>query len=268
MTIQTFLSQATTRLLAAGIETARLDTLTLLEDELGSNRALLLAHIDQPLARPHLVNLNKKIAQRVSHLPLAYIRGKAYFYGHEFTINHHVLVPRPETETMLDILQTLPLPPKANIADIGTGSGAIAISAALILPDSRIDAFDINNNALAVARKNAREHGATITFYLSDLLYASNVSFYHAALANLPYIPEHYPINKAARHEPAQALFAGPDGLDVYRLLWSQLQQKPALHVLTEALPVQHAAMVALATASGYTLNHANGFIQYFVRSS
>src|SRR6266508_1210490 len=110
MTTYEFLKSATARLKQAGIASARLDTLVLLEDALGQDRARLLAHPESKIPHSTEVALNTKIAQRATHVPLAYIRGKAEFYGREFAIDKHVLVPRPETETMIDLLKKLPLP--------------------------------------------------------------------------------------------------------------------------------------------------------------
>jgi hypothetical protein len=107
MTIGDWLRTATNQLNDAGIATGRLDCLVLLEDALGYDRAWLLSHPEQELQRSELKKLNTKIVQRVQHIPLAYIRGHAEFYGREFAVNEHTLVPRPETETMLDMLKRI-----------------------------------------------------------------------------------------------------------------------------------------------------------------
>lgn len=251
----------------AGIETARLDCLVLLEDITGKNRAHILAHPEIVLNPSQKKAFDRQLAARVQHLPLAYIRGKAHFYGREFTVDKHVLVPRPETETMIDILTQLPAA-GARIADIGTGSGCIAITAALELPEARVEAYDIDPQALAVARRNARLMHAPVNFYERDLLQGV-AGPPDIIVTNLPYVPRGYPINTAAAHEPPSALFAGTDGLDDYRQLFAQLAVllKKPVHILTESLPSQHAAMMALAQPAGYVQRADEGFIQLFERA-
>jgi|ADGO01.1.fsa_nt_gi HemK family putative methylases len=230
MTIQEFLKRAVSTLDQAGIATARLDVLILLEDELGRNRAQLLAHSEDEIPPGTEVILDTKIAQRANHTPLAYVRGKVEFYGREFVINEHVLVPRPETETMIDELKAaLQMTPYAQltIIDVGTGSGAIAITAKLEFPDAKVIATDIDPDALRVARQNAKKYAVSVEFLQGNLLRpiidANLFESPSIVLANLPYVPDHYSINQAADHEPKHAIFGGKDGLDLYRKLWEQI---------------------------------------------
>lgn len=271
MTVQEFLKHATTVLSQAGIATARLDALVLLEDELGRSRAQLLAYPEDEIPPKTEVKLNKKIAQRAKHTPLAYIRGKAAFYGRDFVVNEHVLVPRPETETMIDELKTI-LRKGATLAqlaivEVGTGSGAIAVTTKLEFPQAKVIATDIDPEALKIARKNAQKHGADIKFLQGDLLAAISPSDNPTVLlANLPYVPERYRINQAAEHEPKHAIFGGKDGLNLYRRLWEQIARLPnqPLLVLTESLPTQHADMLGLAQHAGFELQNSQDFIQVF----
>ncbi|HYH74464.1 MAG TPA: HemK/PrmC family methyltransferase [Candidatus Saccharimonadales bacterium] len=266
MTVHDFLQLGTARLAAAGIESARLDCLVLLEDELGIDRALILAHGDHTLAPTQQTALRTKCDQRVNHTPLAYIRGKAPFYGRVFLVTPDVLVPRPETETMVSLVKELPaLDPGTRIVDVGTGSGCIGISVALELPSSKVSLFDIDPHVLRVARKNAQLLGAQVQTGIHNVLEGIGQDF-DLVLANLPYVPEHYPINQAATHEPQLALFAGPDGLDAYRTLWRQLtglSARPA-HIFTEALEEQHEVLAALANQAGYSQRNQKGLIQHF----
>ena len=272
MTVHDFLHQATTTLRQAGIESARLDVLILLEDSLGRDRAQLLAHPEAKIPPSTEVALSKKIAQRSKHTPLAYIRGKAEFYGREFIVNEHVLVPRPETEAMITLLKhtafplqnTLPL----RFVDVGSGSGCIGITAALEIPRSEVILRDIDPDTLAVAAANARNLGAKIRLQPADLLEHPPLEYIDAVLANLPYVPDGYDINQAARHEPKLALFAGVDGLDLYRRLWKQIvnhAQQP-LYVFTEALAPQQNELTNLAQAAGYRPEAIEGLIQQFKR--
>lgn len=268
MTVGSFLTDATADLKQAGIQTARLDCLVLLEDELNQNRAHLLAHPETPLSAGQVERLRAKVARRRRHEPLAYIRGKAAFYGRDFAITTHVLVPRPETETIIDLLKALHLhlPLGSRLADIGTGSGCLGITAALELPGVTADLYDIDAEALACARQNTRTYNLPLRTYHEDLLEHALSRNYNVLLANLPYVPVDYTVNEAARHEPPLALFAGTEGLDTYRRFWTQLggsRNKPA-HVLTEALPAQHESLQQLARAAGYQLADTRDFIQYF----
>lgn len=268
MTIQDFLTHATATLKAADIASARLDCLLLLEDELGRDRAWLLAHPDFELQRSIVKKLNTKIVQRTSHTPLAYIRGKAEFFGRTFVVSPAVLVPRPESEITIELLKTLPLPPSPKIADVGAGSGCLGITAKLEIPHATVGLYDIDAAALKIAAQNAVVLGATVTCHKSDLLEAAtNI---HVVLANLPYVPKAYQINKAAQHEPVHAIFAGDDGLELYRRFWSQLKARDAQprFVLTEALTFQHDDLAKLAVQAGYKQIKSQDLTQVFEKSN
>ncbi|HUS26818.1 MAG TPA: HemK/PrmC family methyltransferase [Nevskiaceae bacterium] len=265
MSIQQFLRQATQQLTTAGIETARLDVLVLLEDVLGQDRAHLLAHPEQVIAPNQCTILNKKIVRRQKHEPLAYIRGKAMFYGREFSVNRHVLVPRPETESLVDLLKKIHLPDPVYIADIGTGSGCLGITAALELPGCTADLYDVSTSALAIAKRNAQSHAIKAHCYTQNLLEHIH-GHYDAVLANLPYVPDNLPINQAAAFEPQKALFAGPDGLKLYRTLWQQLAPTDVRYIITESFPSQHHALALLARHAGYQLERTAVFGQLFSR--
>jgi methylase of polypeptide subunit release factors len=134
---------------------------------------------------------------------------------------------------------------------------------------STVHLYDIDNHALAVAKQNARQYSLHAHYYIGNVLdpWMGN---YTVVLANLPYVPDSYPINTAATFEPKLALFSGTDGLDHYRLLWRQVtmhQGPPAQHIITEALPEQHQALEQLAAASGYYLANTLGYAQHFMRS-
>jgi len=271
MITQSFLEHGTKILQQHGIETARLDVLVLMEDVLGKSRGMLLAHPEMKIAEPELTQLNKYITRRSSHIPLAYIRGKVMFYGREFLVNNHVLVPRPETEAIIECLKKLPLGGTPRIADVGTGSGCLGITAALEIFGAEVFLYDIDPGALQVAEKNAQARHVMVHAKQQDLLKDCNEQF-DAILANLPYVPESYPINEAAKFEPKLALFSGKDGLGHYRMLWEQIdvmadQQQPT-HVITESMPEQHKELAKLAQGAGYRLLSIEGYAQQFVRLS
>lgn len=269
MTALEYLASATSRLTAAGISsTARLDVLVLLEDTLHKDRAHLLAHPEIELSVAQQDILDEQIRHRAKHIPLAYIRGKTEFYGRQFSINAHVLEPRPESEMMIDLLKFLPGSANLTIVDIGTGSGALAITAKLDLPDSEIVAVDIDPKCLDIARRNATKLKADVTFLQGNLLQPLHTAGIKpdALLCNLPYVPDNFQINTAATHEPKLAIFGGGDGLDVYRQLFEQITmlQKPPRYILTEALPPQHGQLAFIADQYNYQLQKSDDFIQVF----
>jgi release factor glutamine methyltransferase len=283
MSIKQWLHQATTNLAQAGIETARLDALVLLEDKLGSNRAQILAHLEQQLAADDQNVLNQQVVRRMGHEPLAYIRGYSEFYGRKFIVSPAVLEPRPESETMIEMLKTLALELAAatpnhdkarhpmhqqlnaarlRIADIGSGSGALGITAHFEVTGSQVSLYEIDPAALAVSHRNVVLHNTALPVIASDLL-AAAPSSYDVLLSNLPYVPDDITINSAAWHEPKRAIFGGTDGLTIYRQLFSELHnlQQPPLYVLTECFPWQQTKLSSIAADSGYQLLKTDDFI-------
>lgn len=261
MTCEDWLLTSGRQLTEAGIESARLDTLLLLEDCLGRERSWLLAHPEHALAPDQLTLLQGQLERRLQHEPLAYIRGFVEFYGRRFTVSPAVLVPRPESEAMIGLLKKL-APAADSIADIGTGSGCLAITAALET-QAVVYGIDIDEKCLKVARKNSASLHANVS-WLAGSLTEPLPEIPEVLLANLPYVPDDYAINKAARHEPSLALFAGNDGLDVYRDLFIQLAARPCKLLITESLLEQHQALVLLAEQHGYKLVDTDGLAQAF----
>ncbi len=267
MTIHDWLAHAKSKLTAADIATAELDSLVLLQDALGKNKAFILAHPEIVLNKEQQVFLKKSLLRRINHEPMAYIRRKVEFYGREFFVDESVLVPRPETETMIDVLKDLVTKNSLrSFADIGTGSGAIGITAQLEFPGSKVYATDIDKKCLKVSEKNNRVFKTTLKFLHGDLFEPLLNEKVDTVLANLPYVPNDFGINKAALNEPHLAIFGGDDGLDLYRKLFDQLLT--AMHtpkwVLTESLPFQHEQLNKIASQHGYKLDKTDDFIQVF----
>ncbi len=268
MNIDDWLRQSQRQLTVAGIETARLDCLVLLEDYLNKNRTQLLAHPELEITVEQQKYLWKCVERRTKHEPLAYIRGKVEFYGREFIVDKHVLVPRPESEAIIELLKAkaADLPDHPRIADVGTGSGVLGITAKLELPNAQVDLFEVDQAALDVAQKNINKFSMFLDCFLGDLLATAN-TLYDVVITNLPYVPNGFSINRAAQVEPRLAIFGGADGLDLYRRLFAQLQtlsQKPSV-VLTESLPQQHADLAEIARNVGFKLAKTEDFIQQFV---
>ena len=272
-TIASWLEQSIATLQHAGIETARLDALVLLSDELGQDKSWCLAYSEHKLQMSQVNFLNTKVAQRAQHTPLAYVRGHTEFYGREFAVTRQVLVPRPESEAMIELLKQAVGRSESGvvICDIGTGSGCLGITAKLELPETDVYASDVDPLCLQTARANATNLHADITFLQGDLLqpYAlQQTADALLLLANLPYVPTNYPINQAAAHEPKLALFSGKDGLDEYKQLFTQadtLAQKP-LYIITESLLPQHTTLIQIAFQAGYKLVAEQNLAQMFER--
>jgi release factor glutamine methyltransferase len=277
------LREAAQKLELAGIGTARLDALVLLEDVTGKDRAWLLAHPEHGLTRAQQAELTKLLNRRARHTPLAYLRGTTEFYGRNFVITPAVLEPRPESETMIDLLGGLSSAGKLQaengkkggnalkIADVGAGSGALGITAKLEFPKGRevaVDLLEIDPKAVRIAKINVEKHTTTISVISSDLLERS-AKDYDVLLCNLPYVPDGHTINEAAMHEPRIAIFGGPDGLDIYRKLFEQVRglKKQPLYILTESLPPQHDGLQSIADQAGYALEKTDDFIQVFART-
>lgn len=270
VTVSDWLASSESRLYEAGIESARLDAMVLLSDELKKDKSWLLAYSDYELQGSELVRLNTKLTQRALHTPLAYIRGHVEFYGRTFIVNPFVLVPRPESEAFFELLNTLDSGSYTSIIDVGTGSGALAISAALLANSHDIFATDTSKQALLVANNNAQKHTVTITFSLGNLLdpIADEVLANSVLVCNLPYVPTTYTINKAATHEPEIALFSGQDGLDHYKELVEQITARTVKprYILTESLLSQRTAVQEILGSSGYKQQSTIGLVQLFTR--
>jgi release factor glutamine methyltransferase len=269
MTIAIWLHYAIEKLEEAGIPTARLDSQVLLADAMKQDRSWVLAHMDITVTDETRGKLENLLDERAKHIPLAYIRGKTEFYGREFLVDQRVLEPRPESEMIIDILKGLHLGNKPlQIIDVGTGSGALAITAKLELPKATVTAIDIDPGCLAVAQANAAKHRVHIDIEQGDLLtqVQTKANTLIVTLANLPYVPDSHQVNEAALQEPHLAIFGGPDGLDPYRKLFEQaakLPHKPS-YILTECLPPQHRQLALIAARFGFRQTGEGDFIQVF----
>lgn len=208
---------AAARLAQAGCESPRLDAELLLASTLGVTRTELYLTPPRELAPAARARFEALLERRVAREPVAYILGRRAFRRLELTVDRRVLIPRPETEMLVEV--GLELPAGARVADLGTGSGAIALALADERPDLVLSGIDASAGALVLARDNARRLGLEVVFLDGDLLVGGP---YDAVLANLPYVRagEELP-PEIARYEPAAALYGGPDGLDVIRRLLS-----------------------------------------------
>ncbi len=193
---------------------------------MGKDRAWLLAHPDVPLTESQMERYQALLARRLKHEPIQYILGEQEFYGLRLQVTPAVLIPRPETEHLVEaVLARLPGDRPVHIADVGTGSGAIALALAHERPLAQVDALDISIEALAIAGENARALGLSnrVCCLESDLLAAVGGERYDCIVSNPPYVASTETLEpQVAEWEPHGALFAGPDGLAVYRALLPQ----------------------------------------------
>lgn len=231
---------------------ARRDAETLLLHHIGKNKAWLMAHADEDFAGCTAIGYAALVERRRKGEPIQYITGECEFYGLPFRVTPDVLIPRPETEHLVEKALALatqvgasssprglgigseitnPSPP-LRILDVGTGSGAIAIALASQIQDAEITAIDISEAALSIARENAKRNGVAIRFLQGDLLAPVAGERFEIIVSNPPYVPntDRALITVEVReHEPAVALWGGHDGLEIYRRL----------------IPAAHAALVA-----------------------
>lgn len=219
--------QAAYAALSAVSDSPQLDAQVLLEHVLGVSRAILVAFPERVLGAAEAARFETLVARAADGEPIAYLTGARAFFRHEFQVSSAVLIPRPETEHLVEaalvwVAAHVPDSTGLTVVDVGTGSGAIAISLAAALPAANVYALDVSPDALAVARRNAAAVGVhNVTFLEGDLL--SPLPEGVAAdllVANLPYIPSAEVDTLAVtRHEPRLALDGGPDGLDLIRQL-------------------------------------------------
>ncbi len=202
---------------------ARLEAQVLAAHTLGVGRAWLVAHGRDTLAAAQTDALETCLGRRLAGEPVAYILGRREFYGIDFSVTPDVLIPRPETETLVEVaLQRLPPDRPCRILDLGTGSGVIALTLARLRPAAQVWAIDASAAALAVARRNAAALGlARVHFRQADWYPPDSVKNFDMIVSNPPYVAAADPhLGRGdLRFEPRSALAAGPDGLDAIRAI-------------------------------------------------
>jgi len=251
--IREALCQASRALASVGIDEASLEAELLLMHTLGADRAYLYAQLDEQLSGEEAEAFDSLIARRLHHEPVAYITGRREFFGVDFYVDRRVLIPRPESELLVEKTLELMKGRSCLVADVGTGSGAIAISIALNLPQPKIYAIDISADALEVARINSSRYGVENRVHLlcGDML-SPLPEPVHLIVANLPYIKESDLSQLPAEiktFEPLIALYGGNDGLDRIRELLAQARGKllPGGYILLEIGEGQGEEVASLA---------------------
>lgn len=248
----------------AGSASPRLDAEVLLAHVLGRDRVYLFRESGRWLGALEARRYRELVERRARGEPVAYLTGHKEFMGLDFAVGPPVLIPRPETELMVEYALALlaGYPPGRRIAvDVGTGSGAVAVSLARLAPGTEVYATDISPGALAIARANAARHGVTVLFYRGDLLSPLRgvlpPGSAAVVAANLPYIPseEMAGLPRDVRdYEPALALDGGPGGLELYRRLVPPAGEllAPGGHLLLEIAPAQRERALELVPPPGW----------------
>lgn len=281
------LRRTTALLREAGFRTPRLDAEVLLGHVTGFPRELLLAHPEQTLTPEQVASFEGLVARRLVRCPVAYLVGRKEFMSLDFEVGPGVLIPRPETELLVEVASDLALQRLADrgtgagaagrtsavpaqrdlvLADVGTGSGAVAVSLARLVPEVLIYATDLFEQALACAGRNAGRllgDAGRVLFRCGDLLagLGSEHPLLDGVVANLPYVPDVVweSLEPNVRdYEPPQSLRGGPDGLDLFRRLAGQLPAylAPGAFVALEVGPEQAPAVAALLVGTGLFDHH------------
>lgn len=267
MIIGEWLTKSTSKLLRVGVESARLDSLILLEYIMKRNRAWILTNQDISLDATSLKKLSLLLERRSKREPIAYITGEKEFYGLKLHVTPDVLIPRPETEIILHeidkILANKPMHTlkDTTIIDIGTGSGAISLNIKYKYPDTTVHATDKYTPALSIARKNAKKYDLVIEFHQTDLL--TDMGIFDVIIANLPYVATDWQTSPETAYEPAEALYAADRGLSLINELIKQSinHLKPGGAIILEHDPRQISQIKVTGKQNGYDLKPISPFV-------
>jgi release factor glutamine methyltransferase len=273
MTIEDWLNEATAELKSAGIDSARLDAELILGHTIRQPRTYLHAHGDEEIEDRREDIANARLQLRLEHTPVAYIIGHKEFYGRRFKTTPAALIPRPESEMMIEVLKDLVpknlslLPDKLRVVDVGTGTGCLGITAKLEWPELDVTLTDNDQHALNLARENAKLVQADVAFLKNDLLRGYGLPL-DIIIANLPYVDRHWKVSPDTFAEPQQALYADNGGLALIKQLLEQasLQLRLGGHILLESDPTQQSDITTIALSLGFKHLRTEGYITLFRR--
>lgn len=252
MNVNSWLKKAKTKIAAIDAE---LIALMMLEEK---DRTQLVLRGEQEIPKRAQQVMDGMVDARERGLPLAYILGEKEFYGRSFKVNAHVLIPRPESEALIEVVKELKPQPRT-ILDMGTGSGCLAVTLALETK-ARVTAADISPLALRVAAINAVELGARLEIVQSDLMSNLGKEKFDLIVANLPYVDVHWDwCGAELRYEPGIALYAGDGGLELVKKLIKQVKGR-CKKLLLEIDPSQRTRLMRFARRHGFKRVKTEGF--------
>lgn len=261
-----WLQSASASLQNIDVPSARLDAELLLGFCVKKPRHYIIAHPEDQLSKARLQSLNKLLKRRMNREPIAYILGYKEFYGRNFMVSPSVLIPRPESETIIELFTKYKL--TGRVLDVGTGSGCIGLTLKAEHPTIRLTISDISTSALKVAKKNAQKLGIKpIRCIQSDLLEHwlshKKTKRFDVITANLPYVDNRWQVSPETAFEPASSLFSEESGMQHTKRLFVQLPRllKRNGHLIIEADPRQHKELSKYAEKSGLYSIHKEDFI-------
>lgn len=271
-TIKEWLIEATKKLLEAEIITAVLDCELILINAMEIERTFLHAHPEQVITPKQLRLINRMLKKRLKNIPMSYILKYKEFYGRKFFTDKAVLIPRPESEDIIDIVKLICRQSSfknadITLVDIGTGSGCLGITAKLEVPRLEVTLSDISVDALRIARFNAVKLRAELDIVNGDLLENINERP-DIIIANLPYVDKSWYRSPETDYEPAKALFAKDNGMALIKKLVRQAEhlQRAGSYVILEADPRQHDVLTNYAQKHNYMLAKKVGYILSLIK--
>lgn len=266
LTVLEIIKKTTDFLARHGVESPRLNAELLIGHSLGLQRMQLYLQFERPLAEPELARLRPLVKRRSEREPLQYIVGTTEFSGLILKVDRRALIPRPETELLIEIAKEVCVVPPARVLDLGTGTGAIALALATNFPAAAVVATDVSADALALAQENAAALGlaARVQWVRSDWFSAlpADLPPFDLIVSNPPYltateVAETEP--EVRNFEPPGALTSGPDGLEAIAVIVREAKARlaPGGRLLLETGIAQHARILELAQTAGYTVTES-----------
>lgn len=214
-TVRAILKWTVEKFRSKGIENPRLESEIFIAKALGTDRVGVYLNMERPLSNSERLDLRSMVARRLKFEPLAYIIGEKEFYGYTFEVDKNVLIPRPDTESLIEEIRSYFKDEDFRLLDVGCGSGAICVTCALLFPNAHIVGLDKSKAALEISRRNASKHQVDIEFVESDLFENAGNRQFDIIVSNPPYVGLNEEIGEEVKWEPSLALYAGEDGFSV-----------------------------------------------------